>query len=234
MNTYHQEILSSIAGAPKKKLGYFNPEKYLGTPHKFYSLNSATTKKILSEFKKSHKELSLDEFYPLLDSLVNGESFEERVIAAGLLDKYSSHRNSLDLSKLEKWLEHLVGWAEVDSMCQSNFSGDEVIDRWDEWEELLNRLVKSDNISKRRASLVLLVRPTRELTDDRLMGISLKNIDLLKSEKEILITKAVSWLLRSMVKNYSEEVRNYLSENEDKLPKIAIRETRRKLETGRK
>ena len=53
-------------------------------------------------------------------------------------------------------------------------------------------------------------------------------------EKEVLITKAVSWLLRSMIKYYRNEVTDYLNENKESLPKIAVREVSIKLETGRK
>jgi 3-methyladenine DNA glycosylase AlkD len=59
-------------------------------------------------------------------------------------------------------------------------------------------------------------------------------INRLKHEKDILITKAISWLLRAMIKNHKSKVAAYLQKNYDKLPKIAARETKRKLETGRK
>jgi 3-methyladenine DNA glycosylase AlkD len=66
-------------------------------------------------------------------------------------------------------------------------------------------LAESGNINKRRAAAVL-----------------------------ILITKAVSWLLRNLVKHYRTEVEAYLRSNEGRLPAIAVRETFNKLKTGRK
>ena len=53
-------------------------------------------------------------------------------------------------------------------------------------------------------------------------------------EKDILITKAISWLLRSLVKYHKNEVDQVIEQNKETLPKIAIRETKRKIETGRK
>jgi len=54
-------------------------------------------------------------------------------------------------------------------------------------------------------------------------------IERLKIEKEDIITKALSWLLRSMVANYRDDVADYLEKNKDSLPPVAVRETERKL-----
>jgi 3-methyladenine DNA glycosylase AlkD len=71
------------------------------------------------------------------------------------------------------------------------------------------------------------------LTDDgRLSALALQVIDTLKHEKEILITKAISWLLRSMIKNHKDLVSEYLKNERESLPKIALRETLVKIKTG--
>ena len=49
-----------------------------------------------------------------------------------------------------------------------------------------------------------------------------------------MITKAISWLLRSMIRHYKNEVSDYVNAQADTLPKIAVRETLVKLKTGRK
>jgi 3-methyladenine DNA glycosylase AlkD len=38
----------------------------------------------------------------------------------------------------------------------------------------------------------------------------LQNVDRLKSEKSVLITKAISWVLRSMIKHNRTLVEDYL------------------------
>lgn len=55
-----------------------------------------------------------------------------------------------------------------------------------------------------------------------------------QTEKHVMITKAISWLLRSLIKYHKNEVTVYLKKNSLTLPKIAVREVRRKLETGKK
>jgi 3-methyladenine DNA glycosylase AlkD len=63
--------------------------------------------------------------------------------------------------------------------------------------------------------------------------LALKNVEKLKEEKDILITKAVSWVLRSMIKFHPDIVRDYLDKNADSLPKIAVREVSTNLSTGK-
>lgn len=70
--------------------------------------------------------------------------------------------------------------------------------------------------------------------DSRLSELAFENIENLKPEKGILITKAVSWVLRALVKFHKEEVLSYLQNNKDTLPKIAYREALSKALTGKK
>jgi 3-methyladenine DNA glycosylase AlkD len=102
------------------------------------------------------------------------------------------------------------------------------------WEKLLKKFNQSSNINKRRASLVLLTKPVRQSDDTRLSKLAFANIDNLKSETDILITKAVSWLLRSLTTFHKDEVLKYLETNKESLPKIAYREALSKALTGRK
>lgn len=123
---------------------------------------------------------------------------------------------------------------ETDSICQSKFSAPEVFRKWKEWRELLTKLASDKNVHKRRASLVLLTKLVKDSEDMRLADLAFANIGKLKQNREILVAKAISWLLRDLIKNHRQSVEKYLLENEDTLPRIAVRETRQKLLTGRK
>ncbi|KKS65087.1 MAG: hypothetical protein UV33_C0013G0017, partial [Candidatus Daviesbacteria bacterium GW2011_GWA1_42_6] len=99
---------------------------------------------------------------------------------------------------------------------------------------LLNKFVKDPDIHKRRASLVLLTKPVSHSDDPRFSDLAFENLDKLKKEKDILITKAVSWLLRDLIKYHRDRVEDYLKANKAILPKIAVREVTNKLQTGKK
>lgn len=151
-----------------------------------------------------------------------------------LMDYSTTDQRKFNPALFEKWLDHLVGWAEVDAVCTSNYTATEIHNQWKVWKPQLNKFSRSKNINKRRASLVLLCSPLRKIQDNRLADQALATVEKLKHENEILITKAISWVLRSMVKHYRKELEVYLQQNGNTLPKIAFRETMVKLKTGKK
>ncbi|MCL5784330.1 MAG: DNA alkylation repair protein [Patescibacteria group bacterium] len=237
MDKYHQEILEEIqkiAAKNPQNDARFNPQKYMGTSRTIYNITNPQTREIVKNWLRKHPNISLDELLTILDSLFKGQSHNERSLGGKFLEYLPKLRYRVDPSYIDKWLTGAQGWDEVDSLCQSSFSAQDILDNWQSWEKLFQKLVSDPDVHKRRASLVLLAKPVRESNDPRLEIIAFANIDKLKGEKDILITKAISWLLRDLIYNHRKEVASYLDKNSDVLPKIAIRETRRKLLTGRK
>ncbi len=210
------------------------PEDYSGSPDPSLFITSPVLHKIVDDFSKKYSDISFTDFVRLLDSLYRGKYSTEKYTASFLLGKFHKHRKQLNPDKLDGWLSYLNGWAQIDSLCQSIFSSEDMDLKWPKWLKLIRRFSIEKNISKRRASLVLLTGPVRSSIDIKFRDLAFESLEKLKGEKDILITKAISWLLRSMIKNHRAEVVKYLKENKDSLPKIAVRETLRKLTTGRK
>ena len=227
-------IQDSIYSAPKKLDRRFDPVKYMGTSHPFLGVSNPDKHKISADFKKRFPDISFDDLMKLLNQLNEGQTFEDKTIGPMILMRYKKLLMEIQPKHIDQWLENLEGWCEIDSMCQSTFPPNLYSDNWDLWKKALTKWSKDQLISKRRASLVLLCKAVGNSDDPRLKELAFENIDRLKSEKEILITKAISWLLRNMTKNFKNDVKDYLEKNEDSLPKIAVRETRKKLETGKK
>jgi 3-methyladenine DNA glycosylase AlkD len=181
-----------------------------------------------------HQEIAKKELELVITSILHDPSSLYKCIGGVLLDYMPKQRARLDPKIYERWLDLTRGWAEIDSICYGHFSADEMLDRFQHWERLIKKLSKSDNINKRRASIVLLTKPVKQSQDKRLRALAFFVIDALKDEKAILITKAISWLLRNLIQSNPKEVETYLSLNKNQLPKIAIRETQNKLRSGRK
>lgn len=235
-NKIHKNILKEI---DKLKTGTKNTNtewvsKYLGTDKIFHGFN---TVQMIDLAKRIIKENDMDNIktVELLNSLYqNGTTYTEIAVAAVILGLSKNLLNNFNPKHLDLWLNYTHGWAENDVLCQSNFGSEILLSSWLKWKKILKEFNQSTNINKRRASLVLLTKSLRQSDDKRLSELAFKNIENLKSEKEILITKAVSWILRSLVKFHKDEVAKYLKENIDSLPKIAYREALAKVETGRK
>lgn len=236
MDKLHEELLSVIKKEAKSNtiISKHSPT-YDGHKDKSYQLTNPQLRKIANVWLKHHDDLSLRKFLKLLNSLYGkSESSTEKYIAGFLLESSPSLRKQLQPKLLNSWLDNLTGWGQVDSLCQSRFNADNMLDNWGSWKQLLKELNNSSNINKRRASLILLTKPVRDSNDKKFADLAIKNIEKLKHEKEILITKAISWLLREMTKNHKVLVSSYLKQNTDSLPKVAVRETTRKLLTGKK
>jgi len=236
MNKHNSELFAELIkykgnGTKNQK---DRDKSYIGSTKSSFFIKSSIKRQIVKNWINKHKQLRFDEYLNLLNSLYQGKSHDEISIAGKLLEFLPKLRKQLNPKIIDLWLTNVEGWAEVDSLCQSNFTCDEILNKWKEWEKLLIALSKSDNVHKRRASLVLLTGPVRHSADQRLTKLAFNNIDRLKKEKDILITKAISWLLRHLIKYNRSSVKKYLSENIDQLPKIAIRETKNKLLTGKK
>lgn len=234
MHIFHKQLLTAIKTHAGMGTSLSSNTKYLGNSHFFYSISAPIKQDIVKKWVKEHKNISSQEFIVLLTSLISAPSYEEKTVAGLLLGYMGKQRKELGPQYLDKWLEQLTGWAEIDSLCQSSFSVNEIIGDWNLWSKILREFALSMHISKRRASLVLLTKAVSRSSDVRFMRCAFTNIDILKYEKDILITKAISWLLRSMVKNHKEAVNAYIEKNIDILPKIVVRETKHKIQTGKK
>ena len=183
---------------------------------------------------KDHRDLPAKDFATLLTDLVESASATEKSMAGILLDYATTDQRKFKPALFDQWLDHLEGWAEIDAICTGRYAETEVVSQWDKWKPLLIKFSKSKNINKRRASIVFFCSPLSKIENEEISQTALQIVDTLKAEKEIIITKAISWILRSMVRYNRKMVEIYLKENAASLPKIALRETIVKLETGKK
>jgi 3-methyladenine DNA glycosylase AlkD len=230
----HAKLLAEIKKAARpRKPGIVENDSYGGSGHPFYNASVPARRDIAKRWLAAHKA-ETDLILATAESLFAGPSHEEKTVAEMLIALNRPARERVRPKDIERWLGLLNGWAEVDGLCQNVFQHSEMLAAWPAWEKLIQRLAKSKDINKRRASLVLLTRPVHASDDPRFAAIAFAMIERLKGERDIMITKAISWLLRSLTTKHTPEVRRYLKQAGDSLPKVAVRETRTKLTTGTK
>jgi|WetSurMetagenome_2_1015567.scaffolds.fasta_scaffold122454_2 3-methyladenine DNA glycosylase AlkD len=234
MHAEHEALLKQLHAAGRGPDGRFDAQAYLGTGSHSLNVSVPARRKIARDWRAAHKDWPTPQVLALVDELVQGDTHEEKTLGLLILEFLGPARRPFGPAEVDRWLGHLVGWAEVDSLCQSMFGPDDMLGDWPAWSARIRELARDPNINKRRAALVLLTRPTRTSPDPRLSALAFEVIDKLKAEKPIIITKAVSWLLRSLADQHREALADYLEAEQDNLPKIAVRETRAKLKTGRK
>lgn len=233
-NIHHRELLQAIETNSGTGTAHTFDDAYLGNSHPRYAITAPVLRAIAKAWTREHRDLSSGEFSEVITSLVEGESSTEKMLAGILLDYAGKGQKDFTPKLFLKWLKHLEGWAEVDALCTNKYTRTHLISNWDEWQPILDQLSKKNNLNMKRASLVLLCTPVSHSADPRLADQAFRTIGTLRHHKEILITKAISWLLRSMVRHYRKEVQSYLEKDDGSLPRIAVRETLKKLETGTK
>ncbi|HVN01823.1 MAG TPA: DNA alkylation repair protein [Caulobacteraceae bacterium] len=231
----HAALVGQLRAAGRP---YRNPtgenDSYTGSGRPFFHVKAPELRAIARAWLTAHRGASDSDLLALVDALFAGAHHEEKTLAAVVLGYSARTRRAATTAKVDAWLDELTGWAEVDSLCAGAFTAAELAGDWPAWRALVERLSGDPNINRRRAALVLLTAPTRTSDDLRFRDLGFAVIERLKGERAILITKAVSWLLRSMAMRHAEAVAAYLDAESATLPAIAVRETRTKLLTGTK
>jgi 3-methyladenine DNA glycosylase AlkD len=230
----HAALVAQLRAAGRPYRGGVQNDSYSGSGHPFLNVGAPERRQLIRGWLAGHRGVSDDELIALADRLFDGETHEEKTLGALLLGYSARARRASRPAKVDAWLGQLNGWAEIDSLCASVFTAEDMASDWPSWRALIERLSVDANINKRRAALVLLTTPTRTSDDLRFRDLAFAVVERLKGERDILITKAVSWLLRSMAGRHGPGVAAYLDASAASLPAIAVRETRTKLRTGTK
>jgi len=233
MHKHHKVLLADLEKHRRRRAHSQANDSYLSSGHHYYDVSIPALRALAKAWLKENKNVPATEFSAVLDSLYRGKSYEEKVLASVILSYHRAGRGVISTKQLDAWLDLLVGWAEVDSLC-AWWTAEEVIAGWPEWQRFIRSLSRNRNINKRRAALVFLTGPLRRSNDGRLAALAFETVEELKSESDKMITKSVSWLLRSMVPHHKRALSAYLKDNRQALPAIAVRETARKIATGRK
>lgn len=234
MITCHKELRAELEKRVVARNSTFDLNHYLGTPEQLLGLSTKDKDQAVRAFLASHTDLTIKEWIQLLDELARSPIHEERISIGTILIRHRELRHAIRPHNIDAWLNTLHGWNQVDCLCQNTFPAEQIVQQWRLWKPFLISLNSDSNSNKRRASLVLLTKPVISSDNPELKTIAFRNIQHIMKERDILITKAVSWLLRSLSRRYPQEVSAFLAHHQDELPKIAIRETRKKLDTGKK
>jgi hypothetical protein len=151
MTSEHQALLDQLRAAARPPGAGFDPRAYLKSASRFLNVNVPERRRIAKAWLKAHKAAPVAEVLGLVDQLVQGASHEEKTLGLLLLEGLGRGRRPFGPLEADRWLDHLVGWAEVDSLCQSIFGPEDLLGDWPAWSGFLRRLARDPDINKRRA-----------------------------------------------------------------------------------
>jgi 3-methyladenine DNA glycosylase AlkD len=203
------------------------------TEHTLYGVRVPRLRKIAQEWQRSHQKATPDELLALVDALWGRDSREERLMAIYLLTRFKRLIPALEWAHFDRWRQRIDNWEESDGLAQW------VLAPWildDPGARLshLQDIVGDESVWSRRLALVATVPINRGRTGLTIADLTLEMIDRVKEEREVMVTKAVSWALRGMAKNHPKRTAAYLEDNRHVLHPHVVREVESKLRTGLK
>ena len=97
LHPLHQELLAAIESlASAENIPLAQGNRYVGTSKPVYLMKSASIGLIFRDFTRRHPDLSSAEFVLLLDSLSQGETYNEYTAVGVLLNAYPKLRRELE------------------------------------------------------------------------------------------------------------------------------------------
>jgi len=228
----HKWLLEQIISCvdPDYKAGVI---RTLPTKLDIYGVRTPRHRQIARDWRRAHKDIAFDDLLPLVETLWLGKSQEERTMAMELLNQYRHHIPNLAWDHFERWRYQVDNWALADGLA-STLLGPWLAANPDDRLDRLWYLIAAEDMWIRRVALVATTPINRGRASFTLPDMTLELIDRVKEERDPMITKAVSWALRVLIKKHADRVSAYLEQNKDVLARHVIREVNNKLRTGLK
>jgi len=147
---------------------------------------------ILNLLAKKYKDGS----FVLVQELWNSGAFEEKLLAAKMLNVICKKDPELSLKLVSSFSKDISNWAECDAVgMQALKPIAKKIQK--ETFDLSAKLLKSKNLWERRLSLVLIEVYTKDKT---LQPEIMKRVKALENDQEYYVKKAVDWIKRNFKK----------------------------------
>ena len=206
--------------------------KVIPTSQRVFAVATPEMRKIVKAFYPEIKELEFEKYFDLVLALKATEIFECGQLSNEFIAKNKNFRRTLKICNIQQLMMGLDNWASVDSFATyvtgpTWIDGQICVDNIREWSS-------SGDVWIRRlaiVSAVILVRKSSEAWKrDITFELCLKHLH----EREMIIHKAISWALRTMVPIWSEEVLGFVDSHKRLFKPFVEREVVNKVKTGKK
>ena len=229
--------LAAEAGAITATLRALAPEPtsvpIIKTARPFYGARVGDLRRTAAGWRRGHRKATPAQVAELADRLWNAGIREEQLVACFLLAGDRAALAATDPERVRAWTALLDNWETTDQLGM-NVLGPLVALDPDRRVPLLQAMAADPHPWTRRVALVACTRLARAghaaelwpLVADLLLGLA--------ADREAALPKASSWVLRSWLVPCPDEVAAFVGRHQDRLPAVAVRETRAKLATGTK
>lgn len=223
-----QEQLNSLR---KELRRCSNPERavqekrYLKSPFKFIGVSLPLTDKIAKEFSKSNKNADCKHILEVVQALWASEYHDGKRLGLRVLQFYPECLDISIMPMLEGMLTQSPTWDLVDDISIHLVST--ALEKDKKAYGYLKKWSMSENFWMRRASLISQILLLRQNKGDK--KLFFKFVELMLSEKEFFIRKAIGWGIREMSKTSPDEAFAFLMKIKDRASGLTLREGAKRL-----
>jgi 3-methyladenine DNA glycosylase AlkD len=175
--------------------------------YKSYGIKAAELDRILKQYKQQFKELTEPDTLTLAELLYSSRIEDEILAANYLLGLHPELIKPATLKYLDRFLDYFISWSTTDDFCIDVLQSF-LLHYPKQTLAYLKRWNKSNNIWKRRASVVVFVRKIGEsgkFTDE-----ALALCNNLIHDEEDLVLKGVGWALKDVMRGDKTKVLKYV------------------------
>jgi 3-methyladenine DNA glycosylase AlkD len=204
------------------------------TSRPFYGARVGDLRGTAADWRRGHRDATPAQVAELADRLWNAGIREEQLVACFLLAGDRAALAATDPARVGwHWTALLDNWETTDQLGM-NVLGPLVGLDPDRRFRLLRAMAADPHPWTRRVALVACTRLARAGDAAELWPQVAELLLGLAADREAALPKASSWVLRSWLVPCPQEVAAFVDRHQGRLPAVAVRETRAKLDTGSK
>jgi 3-methyladenine DNA glycosylase AlkD len=192
--------------ASEARVAWFQ-KQHKGSKLRCYGIRTPQVRKLIRKHSPLFHQLSLEEKFRLAIMFYRSGVFEQATVGDALLELGSEDISPDAFDALDEVVGHFHNWASVDQLCLHTMQPLLRMSR-EETLELLRKWNHSENLWKRRASVVSFVRNIGKSGD--FLEEVLEFCENLIWDKEDLVLKGVGWALRDSMNGDKTRVIEYV------------------------
>jgi 3-methyladenine DNA glycosylase AlkD len=195
---------------------HFDLRNYLGSPVPVLGVYTAELRKVVRGVHSRNPGLSESELLELVGRLWQGDTFDERIAAIELVQRYHRFTGDRVWQTLDEWVDSATGWGLSDSLAGGPVS--RLLDEDPRRLSEVRRWASSPNMWRRRASLYAMNRWIRSGRLDPAFAL----FERLYRDPELWVQRAVGTWLRESWKVDRDRTRTFLLERAVRLPAVTV------------
>jgi len=192
--------------ASKARLDWFK-QQHKNSTNKAYGIKAASVRKLIKNHTHQFKQLDLNDKLDLAKEFYKSRFFEQTIVGDALVEFSAESMAPANFALLDDVVSFFSNWPSVDWLCL-HVMQPLLLQYKEATLELLRKWNRSENMWKRRASVVTFVRKIG--SSGKFTETVLEFCDNLVWDEEDLVRKGVGWALKDSIASDKKRILEYI------------------------